>query len=141
MKDRDCVSTVALQSTEVLSCVHLGPPAASGCGENLYMSSNKRSWSDVTQSWYNEVKDWRYGVGSVNSGVVGHLTQVRAGGGHVTLRDLERWLQPAAVSVVLASGGVVQVQPGGLCCDLLPQLLLQVLLGLPLLPSVSPSRP
>lgn len=68
--------------TEDSSRVRLLLSAASGCGENLYMSSYKASWSDVTQSWYDEVKDWRYGVGSVNGGVVGHFTQVR--GGHVT---------------------------------------------------------
>ncbi|KAF0023665.1 hypothetical protein F2P81_024295 [Scophthalmus maximus] len=28
------------------------------------------------QSWYDEVKDWRYGMGSVNGGVVGHYTQL-----------------------------------------------------------------
>lgn len=49
---------------------------ASGCGENLYMSSYKNSWSNAIQAWYDEVKDWRYGVGSVNGGVVGHFTQV-----------------------------------------------------------------
>ncbi|XP_042359867.1 cysteine-rich venom protein TEL1-like [Plectropomus leopardus] len=49
---------------------------SSGCGENLYMSSNRKSWSTAIQKWYNEVKDWRYGVGSTNGGVVGHYTQV-----------------------------------------------------------------
>ncbi|XP_075893802.1 serotriflin-like [Nelusetta ayraudi] len=50
--------------------------STSGCGENLYMSSSKMSWSAAIQGWYDEVKDWRYGVGSVNGGVVGHFTQV-----------------------------------------------------------------
>ncbi|XP_036003202.1 cysteine-rich venom protein TEL1-like [Fundulus heteroclitus] len=50
--------------------------STSGCGENLYMASWKNSWSNAIQSWYNEVKDFRYGVGSVNGGVVGHYTQV-----------------------------------------------------------------
>ncbi|CAL1585578.1 unnamed protein product [Knipowitschia caucasica] len=50
--------------------------SSSGCGENLYMSSNKNSWSDAIQSWYNEVTDWKYGVGSVNGKVVGHFTQL-----------------------------------------------------------------
>ncbi|XP_003971902.2 serotriflin-like [Takifugu rubripes] len=50
--------------------------STSGCGENLYMSSQKNSWSDAIQLWYDEVKDWRYGVGSVNGDVVGHFTQV-----------------------------------------------------------------
>ncbi|XP_058469750.1 cysteine-rich venom protein-like [Solea solea] len=48
----------------------------SGCGENLYMSGNKDSWSDAIQSWYDEVKDWRYGQGSINGGVIGHFTQI-----------------------------------------------------------------
>ncbi|XP_022063096.2 cysteine-rich venom protein TEL1 [Acanthochromis polyacanthus] len=46
------------------------------CGENLYMSSNKNTWSSAIQRWYDEVQDWRYGVGSVNGGVVGHFTQI-----------------------------------------------------------------
>nr|XP_043905280.1 cysteine-rich venom protein-like [Solea senegalensis] len=50
--------------------------ATSGCGENLYMSSSKDSWSDAIQDWYDEVKDWRYGQGSINGGVIGHFTQV-----------------------------------------------------------------
>uniref|UniRef100_A0A672GNJ0 Cysteine-rich venom protein TEL1-like n=1 Tax=Salarias fasciatus TaxID=181472 RepID=A0A672GNJ0_SALFA len=50
--------------------------SSSGCGENLYMSSSRNSWSNAIQSWYDEVKNWRYGVGSVNRGVVGHYTQV-----------------------------------------------------------------
>ncbi|KAJ8391507.1 hypothetical protein AAFF_G00088290 [Aldrovandia affinis] len=48
----------------------------SGCGENLYMSSSPNSWDDAVQSWYDEVKDYRYGYGSVNGGVIGHYTQV-----------------------------------------------------------------
>ncbi|XP_019124299.2 serotriflin [Larimichthys crocea] len=47
-----------------------------GCGENLYMASYKNSWSNAIQSWYDEIEDWRYGVGSTNGGVVGHFTQV-----------------------------------------------------------------
>ncbi|KAM9778236.1 serotriflin-like isoform X2 [Syngnathus typhle] len=50
--------------------------STSGCGENLYMSSYKNSWSNAIQAWYDEVKDWRYGVGSVNGRVVGHFTQI-----------------------------------------------------------------
>ncbi|XP_057679030.1 serotriflin-like [Corythoichthys intestinalis] len=50
--------------------------STSGCGENLYMASYKNSWSGAIQSWYDEVKDWRYGVGSVNGRVVGHFTQI-----------------------------------------------------------------
>uniref|UniRef100_A0A674EQL9 SCP domain-containing protein n=1 Tax=Salmo trutta TaxID=8032 RepID=A0A674EQL9_SALTR len=33
----------------------------SGCGENLYMASYKSSWSNVIQSWADEVKDFQYG--------------------------------------------------------------------------------
>ncbi|KAK7907681.1 hypothetical protein WMY93_016293 [Mugilogobius chulae] len=50
--------------------------STSGCGENLYMSSYKNTWSNAIQSWYDEVHDWKYGVGSINGGVVGHFTQV-----------------------------------------------------------------
>uniref|UniRef100_A0A672GI92 Cysteine-rich venom protein TEL1-like n=1 Tax=Salarias fasciatus TaxID=181472 RepID=A0A672GI92_SALFA len=50
--------------------------SSSGCGENLYMSSAKNSWSSAIQKWYDEVKNWRYGQGSINGGVVGHFTQV-----------------------------------------------------------------
>ncbi|XP_038583478.1 cysteine-rich secretory protein 2-like [Micropterus salmoides] len=46
--------------------------STSGCGENLYMSSYKNTWSNAIQSWYDEVKDWRYGVGAM----IGHYTQV-----------------------------------------------------------------
>ncbi|XP_044025940.1 cysteine-rich venom protein TEL1-like isoform X2 [Siniperca chuatsi] len=46
------------------------------CGENLYKSSYKNTWCKVIQSWYDEVKDWRYGVGAINGGVIGHYTQV-----------------------------------------------------------------
>ncbi|XP_075893876.1 cysteine-rich venom protein tigrin-like [Nelusetta ayraudi] len=50
--------------------------STSGCGENLYMASGKNSWSSAIQMWYDEVKDFKYGVGSFNGGVVGHYTQV-----------------------------------------------------------------
>ncbi|XP_058881926.1 cysteine-rich venom protein Cau1-like [Acipenser ruthenus] len=49
---------------------------ASGCGENLYMSSSADSWDMAVQAWYDEVKDFKYGVGSTNGAVVGHYTQV-----------------------------------------------------------------
>ncbi|KAL0963105.1 hypothetical protein UPYG_G00349760 [Umbra pygmaea] len=32
----------------------------SECGENMYMSSNKLSWSNIIQSWYNEGQDYSY---------------------------------------------------------------------------------
>jgi len=50
--------------------------STSGCGENMFFSSNERSWSEAIQSWYDEVQDFQHGVGSVNGGVVGHYTQV-----------------------------------------------------------------
>lgn len=41
------------------------------------MSGTKNSWSDAIQAWYNEVKDFKYGVGAVEEGkAVGHYTQV-----------------------------------------------------------------
>ncbi|TNN63873.1 Cysteine-rich venom protein pseudecin [Liparis tanakae] len=47
-----------------------------GCGENIFMSTDKEAWSSAVQDWYDEVKNWRYGVGSDNGGEVGHFTQV-----------------------------------------------------------------
>ncbi|XP_056287748.1 cysteine-rich venom protein-like [Pseudoliparis swirei] len=40
------------------------------------MSIGKQAWSDVVQDWYDEVNNWRYGVGSTNGSAVGHFTQV-----------------------------------------------------------------
>ncbi|KAG8511964.1 Cysteine-rich secretory protein 2, partial [Galemys pyrenaicus] len=49
----------------------------SHCGENLFMSSNPRSWSQAIQSWYDEVNDFVYAKGPKNpKAVVGHYTQV-----------------------------------------------------------------
>lgn len=49
------------------------------CGENLYMSTAPSSWSDAIQAWYDEVKDFKYGVGATTEGaVIGHYTQVDA---------------------------------------------------------------
>ncbi|CAN0302458.1 unnamed protein product [Lampetra fluviatilis] len=49
-----------------------------GCGENLFMSSNPRSWDEVVHSWYDEVTTpgFQYGTGAVGPGAVGHYTQV-----------------------------------------------------------------
>nr|XP_019590155.1 PREDICTED: cysteine-rich secretory protein 2-like [Rhinolophus sinicus] len=48
-----------------------------GCGENLFMSTNFTSWADVVQSLYDEVKDFRYGIGSVRTNAkIGHYTQL-----------------------------------------------------------------
>ncbi|KFR13648.1 Cysteine-rich venom protein pseudechetoxin-like, partial [Opisthocomus hoazin] len=47
------------------------------CGENLFMSSAPFPWSDVTQAWYNEEKDFIYGTGAKRPGaVIGHYTQL-----------------------------------------------------------------
>ncbi|MBN3309618.1 CRVP protein, partial [Amia calva] len=50
--------------------------STSGCGENLYMSSYPNTWTGAIDSWSNEVSNYRYGMGSVNGGVIGHYTQM-----------------------------------------------------------------
>ncbi|KAI1241315.1 hypothetical protein IHE44_0009793, partial [Lamprotornis superbus] len=46
------------------------------CGENLFMSSVPFSWSHVLQAWYNEKKNFEYGIGAKKIGAVfGHYTQ------------------------------------------------------------------
>ncbi len=51
-------------------------PLASDCGENLFMASYKAPYVEGVQTWYNEIKNWAYGVGSANGKMVGHFTQV-----------------------------------------------------------------
>ncbi|NXT50246.1 CRIS2 protein, partial [Pluvianellus socialis] len=47
------------------------------CGENLFMSTAPFSWSDAIQAWYNEEKDFEYGIGAkIESAVIGHYTQL-----------------------------------------------------------------
>ncbi|XP_010216019.1 PREDICTED: serotriflin-like [Tinamus guttatus] len=47
------------------------------CGENLFMSSVPFPWPDVIQAWYDEKKDFKYGIGKTSlDAVVGHYTQV-----------------------------------------------------------------
>eukprot|EP00062_Callorhinchus_milii_P017559 gi/632970192/ref/XP_007901508.1/ PREDICTED: serotriflin-like [Callorhinchus milii] len=46
------------------------------CGENLYMSSCPTPWPRVVQAWYNEVKDFKYGVGKLSDRIITHYTQV-----------------------------------------------------------------
>ncbi|NXA52587.1 CRIS2 protein, partial [Nothocercus julius] len=47
------------------------------CGENLFMSSVPFSWPDVVQAWYDEEKDFKYGIGKTSpDAVVGHYTQL-----------------------------------------------------------------
>ncbi|XP_010885778.1 cysteine-rich secretory protein 2-like [Esox lucius] len=51
--------------------------STSGCGENLFMSTNERPWTSAIQSWYSEVNNYNYDSnGSINGKVVGHYTQV-----------------------------------------------------------------
>nr|Q09GJ9.1 RecName: Full=Cysteine-rich venom protein; Short=CRVP; AltName: Full=CRISP-PHI1; AltName: Full=CRISP-PHI2; AltName: Full=Cysteine-rich secretory protein; Flags: Precursor [Philodryas olfersii]ABI74696.1 cysteine-rich secretory protein precursor [Philodryas olfersii] len=47
------------------------------CGENIYMSSNPRSWTEIMQSWYDEYKNFDFGYGANPPGsVIGHYTQI-----------------------------------------------------------------
>ncbi|NWQ79695.1 CRIS2 protein, partial [Columbina picui] len=47
------------------------------CGENIFMSTGPFPWADVIQSWYNEEKDFEYGIGAKTAGaVIGHFTQL-----------------------------------------------------------------
>ncbi|XP_008584246.1 PREDICTED: cysteine-rich secretory protein 3-like, partial [Galeopterus variegatus] len=48
-----------------------------GCGENIFMSTHPKSWSDAIQYLYDEVKDFKYGFGSTRSDAkTGHYTQL-----------------------------------------------------------------
>ncbi|CAJ1076984.1 serotriflin-like [Xyrichtys novacula] len=46
------------------------------CGENLFMSSHPVKWSTLIQSWYNEVKHWKFGVGAIDGAMIGHYLQI-----------------------------------------------------------------
>nr|Q7ZT98.1 RecName: Full=Cysteine-rich venom protein ophanin; Short=CRVP; AltName: Full=Opharin; Flags: Precursor [Ophiophagus hannah]AAO62996.1 ophanin [Ophiophagus hannah] len=47
------------------------------CGENIYMSSNPRAWTEIIQLWHDEYKNFVYGVGANPPGsVTGHYTQI-----------------------------------------------------------------
>nr|QSI83986.1 cysteine-rich secretory protein [Calliophis bivirgatus] len=47
------------------------------CGENIFMSSQPYEWSGAIQAWYDEYKNFIYGVGANPPGsVIGHYTQV-----------------------------------------------------------------
>uniref|UniRef100_A0A0B8RS09 Cysteine-rich secretory protein 1a n=1 Tax=Philothamnus irregularis TaxID=1899461 RepID=A0A0B8RS09_9SAUR len=47
------------------------------CGENIYMSSIPLAWTEIIQSWYDEYKNFVYGVGANPQGsVIGHYTQI-----------------------------------------------------------------
>ena len=48
-------------------------------GQNIAVSSGgqERPWVDVIQDWYDEIKDFRYGLGpTAQTGDIGHFTQV-----------------------------------------------------------------
>ncbi|KAM6185142.1 cysteine-rich venom protein-like [Rhynchocyon petersi] len=48
-----------------------------GCGENLFMSSHKKSWSYVIESLHKEVDNFAYGVGATRANAItGHYTQL-----------------------------------------------------------------
>ncbi|KAJ4928667.1 hypothetical protein JOQ06_004293 [Pogonophryne albipinna] len=49
---------------------------ANTCSMNHSPDSSREPWSNAIQDWYDEVQNWRYGVGSTNGRVVGHYTQV-----------------------------------------------------------------
>ncbi|CAI5769119.1 cysteine-rich secretory 2 [Podarcis lilfordi] len=47
------------------------------CGENLFMSTSLKSWTEAILSWYNERDDFLYASGAKTEGaVIGHYTQV-----------------------------------------------------------------
>ncbi|KAM4835042.1 cysteine-rich secretory protein 2 isoform 1-T3 [Thomomys bottae] len=47
------------------------------CGENLYMSSDPTSWTEVVQNWFSEGDGFVYGTGPKTSNTpVGHYTQL-----------------------------------------------------------------
>ncbi|XP_062971932.1 serotriflin-like [Elgaria multicarinata webbii] len=47
------------------------------CGENIFMSTATTQWSTVIQTWYDEEKYFKYGIGQVTqNAVTGHYTQV-----------------------------------------------------------------
>ncbi|KAK7809895.1 hypothetical protein U0070_000281, partial [Myodes glareolus] len=48
-----------------------------GCGENLFMASYPASWSEAIQSWYDESRNFNFGIGpNPSNAVVGHYTQL-----------------------------------------------------------------
>ncbi|XP_059137540.1 cysteine-rich secretory protein 1-like isoform X2 [Peromyscus eremicus] len=47
------------------------------CGENVFMASYPASWSHVIQSWFDEAKDFKFGLGPIPAdAIVGNYTQV-----------------------------------------------------------------
>ncbi|OCT81380.1 serotriflin [Xenopus laevis] len=47
------------------------------CGENLFLASYPATWDEAMKAWYDEYKNFEYGVGPKSPGlVIGHYTQV-----------------------------------------------------------------
>ncbi|XP_004673614.1 PREDICTED: cysteine-rich secretory protein 3 [Condylura cristata] len=64
-----CLQTHSVEKDREISTSH--------CGENLFMSSYPRSWSEAIQSWYNEVHDFVYDKGPrYPNAAIGHYTQI-----------------------------------------------------------------
>ncbi|XP_052345503.1 cysteine-rich venom protein ophanin-like [Oncorhynchus keta] len=58
-----------------------GPPSSRmlgdyEMGENLFMSSTSRNWTQTVTAWHSEVRDYSYPNGSINGKPIGHYTQV-----------------------------------------------------------------
>ncbi|KAM5282554.1 serotriflin-like [Hipposideros larvatus] len=67
----------ASQCTQAHSPPYKRRISFAGCGENLYMSSNPRPWSEAIQTLYNEVNNFKYGFGSTRANAkIGHYTQL-----------------------------------------------------------------
>ncbi|XP_053459560.1 cysteine-rich venom protein Cau1-like [Nycticebus coucang] len=78
--DNDVVIDVAhsdagghvLHGTAATCCRHVA-----GCGENLFMSTAPKSWSNVIQSFYDEGEGSKYGLGGIQPNVkFGQYTQL-----------------------------------------------------------------
>lgn len=114
--------------------------AATQCGENIFRSTGKVSWSYAITSWHNEVKDYNYDLrGSPNGKVVGHYTQV--GCLHATAqwtcapsKGIAQWVLH---HFLRPSGCLAQFKPDWLWNVLLPSSEIQIRLRVPVLPSVS----
>uniref|UniRef100_A0A4W5PV44 ShKT domain-containing protein n=1 Tax=Hucho hucho TaxID=62062 RepID=A0A4W5PV44_9TELE len=58
-----------------------GPPSSRmlgnyEMGENLFMSSTSKNWTEIVTAWHSEVIDYSYPNGSINGKSIGHYTQV-----------------------------------------------------------------
>ncbi|XP_066450295.1 allurin-like [Eleutherodactylus coqui] len=68
---RDRKQTSRIQKINQRSSVLEGGP----CGENLYLSSAKDTWTEAIKDWMSEGDDFTYDEGG-NGNMVGHYTQV-----------------------------------------------------------------